>query len=97
MKRTERERIITDLAFTARDRVRNTLDLTFQLLDDDDNAISGVLMVVAADLLNGAAHYALRSGQGSNKDEALARVLTVVMEMVATKKLRDALKTVRRK
>jgi len=89
------DKIFGDLAISARDRARKNIGLTIQLLDGDDEAIAALLMVVAADLLNGAAHYSHRAGRGRNVDEAFAHVLVSIID--ASPKITASLKKPGRK
>ena len=80
VKLSAEDKIFGDLAVTARDRVRDNIGLTIQLLDGDDEAIAALLMVIAADLLNGAAHHAHRAGKADSMEEAFGHVLLSIID-----------------
>ena len=86
------EQLVHDLAIATRDRVRKAVDLTVQLLDDDDAAIAAVLMIVASDLVRGADAHIYRSDKSLTKDDSLAIVLRALLEMLGAKKVRNAIK-----
>ncbi len=75
------DQTVYDLSKTSRDRVRKTLELTLQLLEDDASAVSTVMSVVAADLILYAASYIYRQKEVT-ETQALDHVMKQVMRMI---------------
>ena len=89
--RKNNDRLMIDLAKLTMERVHDTIDLTTQLIDSESD-VAGVMMLVAADLIDHASRHLARSDMAKNEAEALNRVLQAIFNAIGTRKVRAALK-----
>jgi hypothetical protein len=85
------DRTVLDLAKVTVDRVRKSIELTTQLIDDEE-VIVGVLMVVASDLINGAAYTLHQTRDDKTEEQALGEVLHALLGSIGKKKVEAALR-----
>ena len=86
----EHARVLSDLAATTITRVRKTVGLATQLLDDDED-IAFILMFVAADLLVGSAIHLHASDEDMTKDKALGVTLKAFLSTVGIEEIKAAI------
>ena len=85
---------LKDLSKTACDRARKAVTLVTQLIDDDSDT-AAVLMIVAADMITGAAYNLYQSDDALSEDEALGRILQSVLGTLGLKEVDAAFKAIK--
>jgi hypothetical protein len=88
----DHDRLMIDLAKATLARVHKAIDLTSQLLDDDEDE-AGILMVVAADLIVNAADLLYRRDENDDitEDQALSKVLKAIFATIGMQKIKAAI------